>query len=641
MYHIKSIISLTLLACFFSPLLLGQKELKANDTLVFFGDSITQLGARPNGYVDLVSKTIKRTYPKQAIKVIGAGVGGNKVPDLERRLERDVLGKKPNVVLIYIGINDVWHWTKPHPVTKAKRQGTTAEVYEAGLRSIIDQIKAIDARVILCTPTVINEQVNPQDPNYVLLEKYAQICRDIARDTDSQLLDLRKEFIAYLKKHNTKDLARGVLTQDTVHMNDEGNFFLAKLMLKALRVPDAELSKITKVDSAKNKENLHLYLLIGQSNMAGRAAIPADAKGDIKNSLLLNQEDEWEAASNPLNKYSSIRKDLKMQKLNPGYSFAQKIVKHSSGAEIGLIVNARGGTKIENWARGQKCYEEAIRRCKIAQKSGTLKGIVWHQGESNYTDAAYLPKLIELVNNLREDLGNKELPFVAGQINKIDLINNQIAALPENVAYTSFISSEDLVTQDKWHYNTASQLKMGERYADEILALQKLPSGIVKQLKIEPINKAQSASVENKQSQSLECELIDDVEFYSSNEYKVMPNALKNRVKTWTDRTHTYKEIPEELIGATYIQTPVMDRGNKNEVIITFTMKKAASVYVNVQAGRKLPKWLNDWEETSLTVKAAVKFTTYKKKFKAADVVILGSTRAVGATSMYTVIIKE
>ncbi len=96
----------------------AKESLKANDRIVFLGDSITAQGARPGGYVALVSEAIAEAYPELNIQVIGAGRGGHKVPDCQKRLDRDVLQKDPTVVMIYIGINDVWHWTHPKVVAR-------------------------------------------------------------------------------------------------------------------------------------------------------------------------------------------------------------------------------------------------------------------------------------------------------------------------------------------------------------------------------------------------------------------------------------------------------------------------------------------------------------------------------------------
>lgn len=109
----------------------ANESLKENDRIVFLGDSITALGARPGGYVTLTSEAIAKAYPELNIQVVGAGIGGHKVPNCQQRLDRDVLQENPSIVMIYIGINDVWHWTHPKVVARGKK-GTTPEVFESG-----------------------------------------------------------------------------------------------------------------------------------------------------------------------------------------------------------------------------------------------------------------------------------------------------------------------------------------------------------------------------------------------------------------------------------------------------------------------------------------------------------------------------
>ncbi len=221
------------------------------------------------------------------------------------------------------------------------------------------------------------------------------------------------------------------------------------------------------------QQKLHVYLLIGQSNMAGRAPFTEKEAEEIPRCLLLNAEDKWEPAKNPLNRHSTIRKGLGMQKLNPGYSFASKMLEANEDISIGLVVNAKGGTKIEQWEKGTRFYKEAVRRAKEAQETGTLKGILWHQGESNAGNPdGYLRKLEKLVEDLRDDLETPDLPFVAGQVKDVDPINEQIAELPETVASTGFVSSKDLKTMDRWHFDAGSIKKLGEGYAKEMLRIQ-------------------------------------------------------------------------------------------------------------------------------------------------------------------------
>jgi len=318
---------------------------------------------------------------------------------------------------------------------------------------------------------VIGEEVDPAQANFQRLEQYAAICRNIAGDTGAQLLDLRQAFIDYLRKQNSRSLSRGILTKDGVHMNDAGNRLIAQQVCDALGIPFAVKSNTFQSNTGISESSLHLYLLIGQSNMAGRAPIPDDAKGDIENCYLLNDQGEWSPASNPLNRYSSIRKDLEMQKLGPGYSFARTMLAQAPDVSLGLVVNAKGGSKIDSWQKGERFYEEALARVRIAQQSGTLKGILWHQGESNYEDQDYLPKLIQLIADLRADLNDKNLPFVVGQINGIKLINDQLSMLPESVPFTDCVSFDGLVAQDKWHFDSESQLELGIRYADAMQAV--------------------------------------------------------------------------------------------------------------------------------------------------------------------------
>lgn len=220
-------------------------------------------------------------------------------------------------------------------------------------------------------------------------------------------------------------------------------------------------------------KQLQIYLLIGQSNMAGRAPITNSEQAAPPRTYLLNAENEWEPASHPFNQYSTIRKELSLQKLNPGYAFAKTMSGVAPGTSIGLIVNACGGTSIKQWEKDTRFYQEALKRTLIAKKSGQLRGILWHQGESDEKDADYLSKLEKLIKDLRSDLNAPELPFIAGQVNHVPLINDQIAKLPDRVPFTRFTSSEGLKASDRWHFDTASMNLLGQRYAEAMIELQK------------------------------------------------------------------------------------------------------------------------------------------------------------------------
>ena len=200
--------------------------LKKGERIVFLGDSITQAGAGKGGYITLFRDTIEVKHKDLGIEVIGAGISGNKVPDLQRRVEKDVIAKKPTIVFIYIGINDVWHGEKD------PARGTSPEKFEEGLKEVIGKITAAGARVVLCTPSVIGEKADGSNINDKKLDEYSEISRKVAKELKLPVCDLRKAFLAYEKENNSTNKARGVLTGDGVHLNAEGNRFVAEQMLK-------------------------------------------------------------------------------------------------------------------------------------------------------------------------------------------------------------------------------------------------------------------------------------------------------------------------------------------------------------------------------------------------------------------------
>ncbi len=243
------------------------------------------------------------------------------------------------------------------------------------------------------------------------------------------------------------------------------------LILIAIVAPSIAKENFSSKYNGK-KENLHIYLLIGQSNMAGRAAYTKEESDNIEGGYLLNAEDQWEVAKNPLNRYSTIKKEGDIQKLNPGYTFTKTMLNNNQTISIGLVVNARGATNINKWKKGSEYYSEALRRTRIAQKSGVLKGILWHQGESNSKDTQYLEKLKVLIANLRLDLDSANLPFVAGQVKSdLTLVNKQIAQLPSVVPYTGFVGSDGLTLMDRWHFDAKSMRLLGQGYAKVILQI--------------------------------------------------------------------------------------------------------------------------------------------------------------------------
>ena len=208
--------------------------------VVFLGDSITQAAESEEGegtYKGFI--TSLRENVSQEVELINKGIGGNKVSDLLLRYNDDVLKLKPNIVFIYIGINDVWHkydWGT----------GSDIDIYEKGLRKIITDIKAVGAKIILCTPTVIGENngefklnnnfkdIDTMEIMNKDLDAFSDVVRNLSSEFNTDLLDLRKKFKEYISENNDQNMPKGVLTSDGVHLNNEGNKLIADEMIKFL-----------------------------------------------------------------------------------------------------------------------------------------------------------------------------------------------------------------------------------------------------------------------------------------------------------------------------------------------------------------------------------------------------------------------
>ncbi len=195
--------------------------------VVFFGDSITQAGVTPVGYITQMDALLKSRNLTGTYELLGAGIGGNKIYDLYLRMEEDVLAKKPDVVFVYVGINDVWHKT-------SHGTGTDPDKYVKFYQAIIKKLKEQNIRVILCTPTVIGERADASNPQDGDLNHYANLIRSLAKNEGLELCDLRRTFQDFLAGHNPNNNERNILTTDRVHLNEMGNKLVAESMLQVL-----------------------------------------------------------------------------------------------------------------------------------------------------------------------------------------------------------------------------------------------------------------------------------------------------------------------------------------------------------------------------------------------------------------------
>lgn len=217
--------SLLILSLLFSSFTLPVQQKKK---IIFFGDSITQAGVKPNGYIDVMNNMLKAQKLDAQYELVGAGIGGNKVYDLYLRMEEDVLSKKPDIVVIYIGVNDVWH-------KQSSGTGTDADKFVRFYNAIIAKLKAQNCKVILATPAVIGEKTDFSNQLDGDLNRYSTIIRDLAKKENLPLIDLRKAFLEYNVKNNPENKEQGILTTDRVHLNDTGNKLVAETMWQVIK----------------------------------------------------------------------------------------------------------------------------------------------------------------------------------------------------------------------------------------------------------------------------------------------------------------------------------------------------------------------------------------------------------------------
>ena len=202
--------------------------LRTGDRIVFFGDSLTELAGDEEpkkyvtkGYVRSVREGLATSHKGMDIEVDWVATSGHTVPDLLRRVDKDVISTKPTIVVIQIGCND------------ARRIANTE--FKAGLEELIDKLQKANIQVIQCTLTSVGEKhdgTNRDDPK---LDEFAQIERQVASSKMVPIIDLRKAFVAHWKTNNPTNKPSGILTYDGNHFNDAGHRLVAEQMLKKFK----------------------------------------------------------------------------------------------------------------------------------------------------------------------------------------------------------------------------------------------------------------------------------------------------------------------------------------------------------------------------------------------------------------------
>jgi hypothetical protein len=225
--------------------------------------------------------------------------------------------------------------------------------------------------------------------------------------------------------------------------------------------------------------NFHLFLLAGQSNMAGRGKVEASDREIDSHLLTLDRKGNWVPAVDPIHFDKPG-----MAGVGLGTTFAREYAATYPGVVVGLIPCAVGGSPISSWEPGgyhdstkTHPYDAALKRTRIAMKNGSLKGVLWHQGESDCKpelSAMYEEKLDQLISRLRSELATSDLLFIAGQMGQFKerpwnadkkRVNTVHVSLPDRVNFTGFVHSDELSHKgDKVHFDSKSYRELGRRY---------------------------------------------------------------------------------------------------------------------------------------------------------------------------------
>jgi len=229
-------------------------------------------------------------------------------------------------------------------------------------------------------------------------------------------------------------------------------------------------------------QDMELFLLIGQSNMAGRGVVEEQDKVPFPRVFTLTKEETWVPAVEPIHFDRPDRLGTGL-----GRTFGRVLAEAAPNAKIGLIPAAMGGSALDEWKPGGKLYTDAVRRAKAGMKNGRLRGILWHQGEadSNKLELArsYQERWLAVMKALRAELG--DVPIVVGELGQFvygrekneypmaRLINEQLAMLAVNGSRVAFVSSGGLKDKgDVLHFDSASLREFGRRYAHAFMMLE-------------------------------------------------------------------------------------------------------------------------------------------------------------------------
>jgi Carbohydrate esterase, sialic acid-specific acetylesterase len=254
-------------------------------------------------------------------------------------------------------------------------------------------------------------------------------------------------------------------------------FLITAVLSFGLRAqqPSTEVSPPQAVVTPPSRQNFHIYLLMGQSNMVGRDTSKLASQVDDAQILAQNAANQWVVAREPM--HAQVGSIAVGQ--GPGIPFAQEMLRTEPGITIGLVPCAVGGTALRRWVKGGDLYEACVARAKLVAQAGRIEGVLWHQGEADTTaqsDAdSYATRLIQMFRDLRNDLKLPNLPIVVGQLGPfldvekypyVETVRSAIQHMPADLPYVGYADSTGLVDKgDRLHFNADSQNVFGGRYA--------------------------------------------------------------------------------------------------------------------------------------------------------------------------------
>jgi hypothetical protein len=249
------------------------------------------------------------------------------------------------------------------------------------------------------------------------------------------------------------------------------------MTVRKMMVSFALMGMIGSASAKEDNPRFDIILLIGQSNMAGQGKVEPQDRRAIPGVFKLTSNAQWAPAKDPLGS-----DDPREFGVGPGRSFARPLLKARPDARIGLVSAAVGNTNLQQWAPGGRLYNRAFLLLRQAQRTGRLRAILWHQGESDANNPrrakSYAARWVAMMKQLRTDADAEHVPIIVGELGEYldkpyaSEINRQIESLPQKLDNVAVVSSKGLTERgDGLHFDSKSQRELGRRYAEAFMAL--------------------------------------------------------------------------------------------------------------------------------------------------------------------------